>query len=165
MSGVIAPAAGVVRRRPIWLFASPVAKRYQYQRSDARPSTSMCTLYDNSGAAVARPVLMIFLNASSSATSQVTVTRALSIPPSGSSGRGASRVQSVPPVGVGSPEATPSVNGSSTKRGRCVTRQIFGTAAHSAAVRETSTRKSRRSIMETVCRQECVAGEGSRCGS
>ena len=55
------------------------------------------------------------------------------MPPSGSSGRGASRVQSTPPVGVGSPDATPSVNGSSAKRGREVARQPLGTPAQTTA--------------------------------
>src|SRR5688572_18861662 len=49
--------------------------------------------------------------ASSSATSRSTSTGSGVIPPPTSSGRGASRVQSTTPSGVGSPDATPSAKG------------------------------------------------------
>jgi hypothetical protein len=51
------------------------------------------------------------------ATSQSTGTARAGMPPSGSSGHGARRVQSTTPVGVGSPEATPRVKGSSVAAG------------------------------------------------
>ncbi len=145
-SGTTAPAAGVVRSIPTGLTASPVRKRYQYQRSGCSPVTSTCTLYPSSIAAVARPFCTTLAKRSSSATSQSTAALAVSMPPSGSSGRGARRVQSTAPPGVGSPEATPRVNGSSAKRGRSVTRQSLGTTAVRAARRARSARKSRRSM-------------------
>ncbi len=45
------------------------------------------------------------------ATRQITGAQRCGMPPSGSSGAGASRVQSTTRVGEGSPDATPSVNG------------------------------------------------------
>ena len=61
--------------------------------------------------AVARPRFTIRAKPSSSATSQFTAVRMPVMPPSGSRGLGASRVQSMTALGSGSPEATPSEKG------------------------------------------------------
>ena len=67
------------------------------------------------GGAALRPTFCI---PSSSATSHRTSTGSGFMPPSGSSGLGASRVQRTTPVAVGSPDATPSVNGSAGNAAR-----------------------------------------------
>ncbi|GAB3739144.1 hypothetical protein GCM10027598_68150 [Amycolatopsis oliviviridis] len=74
----------------------------------------MCTLCPEARAAVALPFCTIEENAWSFAISQSTVYEASGIPPkpSGFSGAGASRVHSTTLSGSGSPEATPSWNGS-----------------------------------------------------
>lgn len=62
--------------------------------------------------ATAVPRAATFFIPSSSATSHATGTASGFIPPSGSSGFGASLVHSTTPDASGSPEATPSPNGS-----------------------------------------------------
>ena len=108
----MAAGSGIVRVRPTGLSASPARNRYQYQRSGASPCTSTWTECASAGAAVAVPRRTTLRMPSSSATSHRTPTGIGGIPPSGSSGRGASRVHSTTPVGSGSPLATPSANGS-----------------------------------------------------
>ena len=111
----MASAAGRVRVRPTGLAASPARNRYQYQRSGFSPSASAWTVCPSCGVATAVPRATTFFIASSSATSHATGTGSGFIPPSGSSGFGASLVHSTTLVASGSPDATPSVNGSAAK--------------------------------------------------
>ena len=68
-------------------------------------------------------------------------------------------------VGVGSPDAMPTWNGSSAKRGCQRTRQPLGTVAQSAALRARSIRKSRRSMRGNITPALQVGlGGGTRIG-
>ena len=82
------------------------------------PSTSTWTVCARSGDASVLARATIRAKRSSSATSQTTCTASSGMPPPGASGSGASRVHRTTPSSVGSPDATPSVNGDRSKRGR-----------------------------------------------
>jgi len=105
--------------RPTGLSHVPARKRYQYGRAGRSPSTSTWTACARSGDASALARATMRAKCSSSDTSQTTRTASSGIPPPGTSGSGASRVHSTMPSSVGSPDATPSVNGDRSKRG-CV---------------------------------------------
>ena len=104
------PLAGVVRVRPTGLISPPARNRYQYQRSACRPLTSTWTECASSAGPVGAPPSTTSVKRSSLATSHSTATSPGGMPPP-SSGFGARRVHSTTPLGRGSPEATPSVNG------------------------------------------------------
>jgi hypothetical protein len=103
---------GAVRVRPTGLSSPAAAKRKKYSRSGARPSASTWTLCASSGVAMEVPWRSGRRKRSSAAISHWTGTLRAGMPPAGSSGFGASRVHSTTPSGVGSPDATPSANGS-----------------------------------------------------
>ena len=130
--------------RPIGLWASPERKRYQYQRSGSRPSTSTCTEWLNCGVAMLVPWRSTLRMPSSVAISQATSIGSGARPPPGSSGVGANRVHSTMPRGVGSPEATPTLNGSAENCGRRVAdlavRPNSGTLVRLAAYAKNSRR-------------------------
>ncbi len=86
------------------------------------------------------------MNASSFATSHWTGIALSGIPPLPLSGAGASRVQSTAPSGVGSPDATPSVNGYPVKRGGAVRARANGScdATTAPAAVPATVRKRRR---------------------
>jgi len=96
-----ASVAGAVRVRPTGLVAAPAMKRYQYQRSGSRPSTSTCTECAQAGKASAVPAATMRRMASSAATSQRTGTSVVPSPPSYCSRSPISRVHSVTPRGQG----------------------------------------------------------------
>ena len=100
----------MVRARPIAEVNAADEKRYQYSVSGSSPVASRWSECAHSGAAVTIPEATGRLNERSAATSHFTSTGAVSSV--------MSRVHRMTDVGVGSPDATPSTNGSLV-RGDC----------------------------------------------
>ena len=97
--------------RPIGLVCWPTRNRYQWAPSSGR-STTTWTLCASAVAAVVSPASSSVANPASALSSQRTTTSSAVRPPSARDGSGARRVHSTTLVASGSPEATPSVNGS-----------------------------------------------------
>jgi len=94
-----------------------------------------CTLWPCAAVAVSTPVATMEPKSSESLTSHVTSTSSAGMPPP-FTGSGASRVHSMTLVGSGSPEATPSVNGSdgSTTGGNVVVVVVASVVVAAAVV-------------------------------
>src|SRR5436309_902894 len=95
-------------------------------------------------------------NCSSLATSQRTGIMLMAMPPCGSNGWGARRVQMTKPSGAGSPDAIPSVNG--LPRHELWARTMAGAATRAAVP---VTRRWRRVSMATTLSTDCCGGESS----
>ena len=91
---------GSVRVRPARLRWPSAVKRYQYQREEARPASSTCTLWAPASRASTVPAATRSRNASSPVISQCTRTAGGNGPCSACPA-GASRVHKTTPSGVG----------------------------------------------------------------
>ena len=152
-----------MRVRPTGLSAPPVVKRYQYHRSGSSPSTSTWTECAHSAVAVSVPFFTICRMRSSDAISQLTGTGAGSRPPP-LMGSSASRVHNTTPVGVGSPEATPSVNGDAVHRGEMSAAPRARSFAYGIAQSVALDTSSDRREIERLNQASKRESTGGRCG-